>query len=532
MPVSNLQSLIQSVHIMRKKRILSIFSVFAFVILAALGGWLAGSNIKSPAEQAAQTVPPKASPILVPIEERVISSDIVTRGTARFGLPQPVSIAPSTLKGNPGVITHLPTVNAQLNEGDVALIASGRPVFVLQGEIPAYRDLAPGMHGDDVRQLESALQRLGFDPGPVDGVYDEQTSTAVSDWYAANGFEPFGATPEQLANIRTLEQALAAAVNNKLAAEDAVAAAPLAIQSAQAEMWAGASANQGQIDNLTFQQDELWLEMYAATHPGEDQDPAAVPTIQAEIAAVEASLQVARSASGAAYTNGQAAVQTATDAQTAAERDLATAVTAINRITADLEQARLAANVKIPLDEIVFLPSLPVRADQTDVALGDTAAGRVMLVTNNQLAIDSSLPLDEAPLVQPGMPVAIDEPDLGISATGVVGRVADTPGTDGVDGFHIYLEVLVDSASPSLVGVSLRLTIPIESTGGKVTAVPVGALSLAADGSSRIQVDDNGALAYVTVKPGLSAGGYVEVAPVNDTLQPGQLVVIGFKQTP
>lgn len=517
---------------MSKKRLLSIFSVLAFVILAALGGWLAGSTIKSPAEQAAQTAPPQASPILVPIEERVISSDIVTRGTARFGLPQPAFIAPSGLKGNPGVITHLPAINTQFNEGDVAIIASGRPVFILQGEIPAYRDLVPGSKGDDVMQLENALQRLGFDPGPVDGVFDAQTSTAVSDWYAANGFEPFAATPEQLALIRSLEQDLAAADNRKLAAEEALAAAPLAIQAAQAQMWAGTSANQGQIVSLTFQQDELWLEMYAATHPGENYDPVAVPTIQAEIASVEASLQVANSASNAAYTNGQTAVQTTEDAQAAAERDLETAVTTINRLTADLEQARLAANVKVPLDEILFLPTLPVRVDQVDVTLGDSAAGRVMLVTNNQLAVDTSLPLDEAPLVQPSMPVSIDEPDLGITATGVVGRVADAPGTNGVDGFHIYLEVLVDEAAPSLVGTSLRLTIPIESTGGKVTAVPVSALSMAADGSSRIQVDNNGALTYVTVVPGLSAGGYVAVTPINGTLQSGQNVVIGFEQVP
>ncbi|MFQ5433428.1 MAG: peptidoglycan-binding protein, partial [Anaerolineae bacterium] len=213
---------------------------------------------------------------------------------------------------------------------------------------------------------------------------------------------------------------------------------------------------------------------------------------------------------------------------TAAERDAQAAAEAVARITADLEKARQAAGIKAPIDELIFLPSLPVRVEQNGAALGDPASGHVGVVTNNQLAIDSSLQLDEAPLVQPGMPVTIDEPDLGISATGVAGRVADTPGTDGVDGFHIYLEVLVDGASPSLGGTSLRLTISIESTGGKVTAVPVSALSLAADGSSRIQVDNNGTLTYVTVKSGLSAGGYVEVAPVNDTLQPGQLVVIGF----
>jgi hypothetical protein len=76
----------------------------------------------------------------------------------------------------------------------------------------------------------------------------------------------------------------------------------------------------------------------------------------------------------------------------------------------------------------------------------------------------------------------------------------------------------------------LRLTIPVESTGGVVTAVPISALSLAADGTSRVQIDNNGSLEYVVVEPGLSADGFVAVTAVDSTLTAGQLVVIGFEQ--
>ena len=55
------------------------------------------------------------------------------------------------------------------------------------------------------------------------------------------------------------------------------------------------------------------------------------------------------------------------------------------------------------------------------------------------------------------------------------------------------------------------------------------ALSLAADGTSRVQVKNNGTLKYVVVKPGLSADGFVEVTPVDGTLEPGQLVVVGYE---
>ena len=45
----------------------------------------------------------------------------------------------------------------------VILTASGRPVFALQGELPAYRDLVPGISGDDVLQLAASVaQRIGL----------------------------------------------------------------------------------------------------------------------------------------------------------------------------------------------------------------------------------------------------------------------------------------------------------------------------------------------------------------------------------
>jgi hypothetical protein len=186
--------------------------------------------------------------------------------------------------------------------------------------------------------------------------------------------------------------------------------------------------------------------------------------------------------------------------------------------------------VQVPIDELYFLPSLPVRVESLMVEVGEAARGSLMVVTNNQLAIDSSLPLNEAPLVRAGMPVQVDEPELGIETSGVVSRVATGPGTDGVDGFHIYFEVLVEDAAMTLEGFSLRLTIPVESTGGDVPVVPLSALSLAADGSTRIQVEADGALRYLTVEAGLSAGGYAAVSSAAQELKAGQLVVIGFEE--
>jgi len=571
---------------MSRNRIRVLFWVLGAVALVVAGGWLAGSQIESPADVAARTAPPTPSAILVPVEERVLSSNVVTRGTARYGLPQPISIAPSLLKANAGLITTLPLPNTPLAEGGVMLTASGRPLFVLQGKIPAFRDLVPGIAGDDVRQLEEGLARLGFDPGSIDRSYDQRTSAAVAKWYESGGWEPFGPTVEQVAQVRTLEQDLGEATKVKLAADGAAAAAALAVEAARASADHDSRVAAAELTARVAERSRLAttpgngkpLAVEAARATAEHADTAARADVAASIAerslvvldprqtetaraAAEARLALARAAAlkteleselavqaaereaemaveqlelaeaalRSARLAGDLAVRAALDAQKVAELDARLAGERADRLASDLAIARSRLGVQVPVDEIVFIPALPVRVEEVTAIVGNAASGPVMSVTDNQLAIDAGLALDAAPLVKAGMPVAIDEQALGIKATGVVKWVAATPGTNGVDGYHIYFEVRVDETPTPLQGFSLRLTIPIESTQGAVTVVPISALSLAADGTSRVQVENAGALEYVVVEPGLSADGFVAVTPVAGKLTPGQLVVVGWK---
>jgi peptidoglycan hydrolase-like protein with peptidoglycan-binding domain len=566
------------------RRIRLLYVALIAVASAAAGAYLAGTRIESPADVAARTAPPQPSPILVPVEERVLSADVVTRGTVRFELPLAIALAPSTLKSGPGLVTTLPLRNTQLNEGDVILTASGRPVFVLQGKVPAYRDLTPGLSGQDVSQLIEALKRLGFDPGSEDGVYSERVSAAVAEWYKSKGWEPFGPTREQLAAVRVLERDWGDAVKNKAAAAAAVATAGVGVEAARAT--AAHNIKAAAIDNVArlvpkqtgnSQQGDAALRLegerakaqFAVTAADADlaaqiadQTLVALDPRQTETArnAANAKLEVARaarqrtllegelavqaaqrdaqlapgraelgrSAEAAARLEGSKALRAALDTQTLAALDLKMATERAEQAATDLAAAKRRLGVQVPIDEVVFIPSLPVRVQDISATVGGTAAGSLLTVTDNQLTVDSSLPLDAAPLVKMGMPVAIDEQSLGIKTTGVVETVATTPGTRGVDAFHIYLGIRVDPTPVQLEGFSVRLTIPIKSTKGAVTAVPLSALSLATDGTSRLQVQRNGTLEYVTVKPGLSASGYVEVTPVKDQLLPGQLVVVGY----
>lgn len=500
---------------MSRKRIFILLLVLAIVIIAAVGSWLIGSNIKSPAEMAARTAPPIPSPILVPVEERVLSSEIVTRGTARYGRPLSISIAPSIIKDGAGIITALPERNTQLREGTLVMTASGRPVFVLKGRLPVYRDLVPGISGEDVLQLKHALQRMGIDPGPLDSKYNNQTSAAVARWYASEGWQPFGATVNQNSAIKGLEQDLAAVQYDQQVANDAVTAAPKEVEAARAAAEKSIKVAASEVKIKTAIRDRVLADRRSTKE---------------ERLAADEELDVATVGLKSVQLDAELQIQSAVNSRNAAERQANLIERKAVQIGAELEAAKRDAGIKVPADEIIFVPTLPVRVEQIDVALGDAAQGKVISVTNNLLMIDSSLPLDEAPLVKPGMSVAIDESSLGIKARGSVKRVAGSPGTDGADGFHIYFEVRVDHAPMKLEGFSLRLTIPVESTGGAVMAVPISALSLAADGTSRVQVERNGAFEFVVVDPGLTATGYVEIRPSKSRLAPGEMVVIGYEK--
>ena len=139
------------------------------VVLLAAGGWAAARQIKSPAQIAADTAAPSASLISVPVERRALATEVIVRGTVRYGKPQEIALPVSGLKNATQIVSRAPRADSRLRDGAVGLSVSGRPVFVLRGDTPMHRDLGPGDSGEDVRQLERALARLGHKPGAIDG---------------------------------------------------------------------------------------------------------------------------------------------------------------------------------------------------------------------------------------------------------------------------------------------------------------------------------------------------------------------------
>src|ERR687896_447552 len=538
------------------------------VVLLALGAWIAGRQIRSPAQVAAETAAPQPSPITVPVERRVLASEVIARGTVRYGSPQPVVLAASEVKqgsGDSEIVPTPPRRGTSVGEGTVAMTVSGRPVFVLQGVMPSHRDLGPGTRGPDVAQLEGALERLGFSPGSVDGVYDGDTAAAVAAWYESQGWEPFGPTDIQLEQLRSANAAAAAA-------RDLHLQALLAIRSAAQGVMPGEIA-QARIDVETARDgiDTAELGLRTARIKVDDARQAARGTTAITLAvqsarrdnqlaladvglkqatlnkAIDARTEALRTIAEAPpdTTPGeqialQAAYRQAADDVAVARLDLraarrsaaATQAAAQEARETEADAARVAREIGIvvPANEVLFFGSLPLRVDSVRVRRGDSVTTNVMTVSNSRLAIDSSLSLNDAKLVRPGARVTIEEPDLGVRTTGVVTQVADRPGTNKVDPARVYLEVAPGTAPVQLVGASVKLTIAVKTTRDAVLTVPVNALSVGADGSSRVERQDaGGQTEYVDVEPGLAAPGLVEVRPVSDPLTADDLVIVGAR---
>jgi hypothetical protein len=170
----------------RQRTLLIITSVAA---LASTAGLIASTQIKSPAQVAADTNPPVPTILTATVARRVLSTTLVMRGTASQGRSirfSPTSAAPSLNGPAPAslVITALKThLGAAVKAGQVVIEVSERPVFVLPGAFPAYRDMAPGETGKDIGQLRKALSQLGCPSWDKSDFFGPSTKMAVKCFY-------------------------------------------------------------------------------------------------------------------------------------------------------------------------------------------------------------------------------------------------------------------------------------------------------------------------------------------------------------
>ncbi|MGW0658145.1 peptidoglycan-binding protein [Streptodolium elevatio] len=520
-------------------------TVLGIVALAGAGGWYAGQQVQSPAEAAAARKPPSASLITVPVESRILTNGVVAHGTVEFESPVPVSLsgavatAPSGGSAETGggvqKVTRTPVAGASVAEGSVFMEVSGRPVFVLRGVVPMYRTLGPGTKGADVKQLNEALKRIGFDPGTTTDAFTSGTASALKRWYRARGYEakePGTAERQQLAALETAVQT----------ANEALATAKAELQAAKSPSGAATSGDSSGSSDPSGSPGPAKSPDPSPGKPGGNAPASDIASLQGRVTNADKALGYARQ---------------------------------------NLADFQATYGVSLPAGELVFLSALPVRVDRVAVRPGDTPSGQVAKVTGTGVRVQTTVPGVDAQLLRPGMPVQL-ELDSGEKFPGkvdAVGRDAEpvsegsqgSQGTGGGDGagpgegqgvgqgdgqgtgsgdkggasapaggaqatpaspgMPSAVRIVPDdpAALTARAGQSVKVTVEVGSTGTPVLAVPVAAVFTGADGQARVKVERaDGTVAPVAVTLGLAATGFVAVtAPDGQPLAAGDRVVVG-----
>ena len=179
---------------LRRRRTI-VLAVVIVALIAAVGGLLISTTIKSPADVAAQTQPPGLTELTATVHRQVISSTVLAQGV----VSQPAEVSGPAASGGGGgagasgtqpIVTRIFLhPGAEVGPGSVILEVAGRPVLAFPGTVPAYRNLIPGETGEDVAELQVALEEVGLGVGDdTSGVYGPGTASAVAAFYQDIGY--------------------------------------------------------------------------------------------------------------------------------------------------------------------------------------------------------------------------------------------------------------------------------------------------------------------------------------------------------
>ncbi|MFD0583855.1 efflux RND transporter periplasmic adaptor subunit [Dactylosporangium darangshiense] len=149
---------------------------------AGAGAWFGLGERGAPGETAKAALPPNTAQV----SRRTLKDTRTEDGQLGFG-------ASTTVTGRlPGTITYLPDSGARVERGAALYRVNDQPVTLLYGATPAWRRLATGTEGVDVRQLEENLKAMGYTGFTVDAEYTSATAAAVERWQEDLGLDETG----------------------------------------------------------------------------------------------------------------------------------------------------------------------------------------------------------------------------------------------------------------------------------------------------------------------------------------------------
>ncbi|WP_405012361.1 peptidoglycan-binding protein [Kitasatospora sp. NBC_01539] len=462
----------------RRRR--ALLAVAASAGLVACGVVAAAAFVTSPAERAAGAAAPPDTLLTAQATMQVLTRSTVARGQVYPPTRYDVTPVPTSAEITQLYVSALAVkAGDRVDNGQLLAEVSGRPLVVLRGAVPAYRDLRPGSSGPDVAQLQAALADLGHGRGTDDeGDYGPGTAAAVTAYYRGLGRQAPTAGP---------------------AARQAVDAARQAVE-----------ADQRQIDLLTAQQ-------AAAAPVGPAEGAAVAPPeplaeARARLAEDTAALAEAQALDGPTVPAGEVVFVPA----------LPAVVTTVN---APVGAPVAGALLSLASGDLVVTGELPpgqapgIRAGMAveilSEATGTTVKGRVAEVGT--------------PTTAP--PAARVIPIGGAAAAPAAGGTAGASPGPGPQ-VSAYVPLRIEPAEPlpaAFDGQNVRITVVRSATAEPVLSVPVAAVFTDASGRTAVtRIDSLGRRITVPVTTGVNADGQVAVTPVQSAqLQANDPVVVG-----
>lgn len=554
-----------------RDRLSPAIAIGLFVAVASLFlvvGVLLGRQLKSPADLAAEADPPQPSRITAEIERRVLEARLVFRGSVVA--TNQAEISANRIAGGESVVTASPVrIGDTVNEGDVVLEVSGRPVFVLEGELPPYRNLAVGAEGPDVRQLETALARIGYlESSEVDDSYTLATASAVESMFSSAGYQPDGPVDSEAASraaqlretIDALENVVAdartplkgstllelrssvtqaqnrlsaAELDSKTAVDDAKRAEAEhreALDSATTALEAAGQALREEEARAGGEETERVMELRAANDAASIAHAAAVDAHGAAVDAVTVAEAARNAEVGAA--KDELAIAEARLQEAQQPVDVSDEAAELVTLRAELTSVEAQLEANLLRSSIEFVPHLPAEVRSTTVSIGATGRDNASLTLGGSASVVLSLiPRIDAELVSIGDRVLIEDTALGLREEGTVLSIGEDASAGDIDEVALVVEPL-QPLPPEVLGLSLRVSATVSSTDGEVLVAPVSAVSSDSYGQSRLRVvsaDSGSDRGFVEIETGLVSDGFVEILGSSERLVEGQTVVVGVE---
>jgi len=376
--------------------------------------------------------------------------------------PRPV------VAGVEGVVTALPAEGDELVAGDIAYELDGRPVVVLEGDVPPYRsmsDLPENMTGEDVLQLERNLDAFGLAETHGVTVDDEFTSATADALEALQKW--IGMEDDRALDL----------------GEFIVVPGETIVVDVHAEVGDAAAPNGDPLYDVA------------------DGAPVSGPDVeQLNDALVVLGHLDAADHSGATYSM-------------ATER-------AVRSLQSELG---MEADGSLDLGDVRFM-SESLRVAEVAAPTGTTVTpGAVVLnVTGEDTLVRFDLPAADQGVVEVGQDVRVELPD-GTSLGGSISAVASVA-TVADDQPVFEVEVTLDepAAAAGLDEAPVDVAVVTDSAEG-VVAVPVTALIALREGGYAVEVVDDTTTRLVAVEAGFFADGLVAI---EGNVAPGDRVVV------